>query len=134
MVWETAREYPGTYASAAQARHFAVAGLQSALGEQPDARDVGQTVELVVSELVTNAVNADAARISVRLCVEDRHVRIEVEDDAGGTPTVMHTTTTDERGRGLAIVDSLADRWGIQPMAPGKQVWVELRRPLSASG
>lgn len=134
MMWETVREFPGAHASAASARRFCIEGLQSALGNHSGTREVGQTVELVVSELVTNAVNAEAGRISVRLYVDDAQVRIEVEDDAQGTPRLVHATVTDERGRGLYIVDSLAEHWGIRTLGWGKQVWVELRRPLAPAG
>ena len=81
---------------------------------------------LVVSELVTNAVQAGCTAAVLSLAVEGDRVRITVTDDTGGQPRVAHSGPSDVRGRGLAIVAALADSWGFGPRDVGKEVWAEL--------
>ena len=131
MAWESEQDFVGSYASAAAARRFCVDRLRSALGVGTPASDVSQTAELVVSELVTNAVQACAEKISVRLQLVDHHVLIEVSDDAVGAPRLQHAQPWEERGRGLSIVEAVSSSWGVAPLpgnSQGKKVWVELVR------
>ncbi|HEY5334464.1 MAG TPA: ATP-binding protein [Mycobacteriales bacterium] len=73
---------------------------------------------LIVSELVTNAIRhgrpltADGT-VHVDWTVTDRGVAIEVTDGGGGLPLAAASSDHDEGGRGLAIVDALATRWGV---------------------
>lgn len=60
------------------------------------------------------------------------HVRVEVRDWASGTPRLNRSALTDdsavaESGRGLAVVETLADRWGVIPRVIGKSVWFEIK-------
>jgi anti-sigma regulatory factor (Ser/Thr protein kinase) len=100
---------------------------------------LSKAAELLVSELVTNAVQAAAGReipvpIRLRLSSDKTHVLIEVWDadpkppkpktlDAGGIPPIG-----DEGGRGLFLVDTLSEHWGWYPMreSSGKVVWAEV--------
>lgn len=92
------------------------------------------TAELLLSELVTNAVRHSRAPqgrdIGVRLARYDGVVRVEVAD-AGPAVKLMPQVVADwdERGRGLAIVAALAERWGCCPRRHGigKAVWAEVR-------
>ncbi|MGX1548111.1 SpoIIE family protein phosphatase [Streptomyces adustus] len=83
------------------------------------------TTELVVSELVGNAVRYGAPPLQLRL-VLDRHLTCEVYDSAQCAPHLKHARTVDENGRGLFIVASLADNWGTRYGPDGKAVWAQL--------
>lgn len=86
-----------------------------------------QVAELLLSELVTNAlVHTDDGAV-VAVSVAPRKLRVEVRDFVPGMP-VSHVPNADDgtHGRGLVLVDSLADAWGISPQALGKMVWFEL--------
>ncbi|MFD9124731.1 SpoIIE family protein phosphatase [Kitasatospora sp. NPDC059571] len=82
------------------------------------------TIELVVSELVTNVVRYGDPPCRVRLIRADR-LSVEVSDGEASSPHLRHARTTDEGGRGLYIVSQLAERWGVRFAANGKTVWVE---------
>jgi signal transduction histidine kinase len=79
-------------------------------------------VELVVSELVTNAIKHGSGPIGLRVDVDEHHVRVAVSD---ATPS-MPARTGD--GFGLHIVERLASGIGIDADGAGKTVWAELRR------
>lgn len=83
---------------------------------------------LLVSELVSNAVEhtrSSGIRVAVRR-PEPGRVRIAVTDRSRWRPSPLNASSQDEKGRGLAVVEAIADRWGITPLPWGKQVWVEL--------
>ncbi len=88
-------------------------------------------VELLASELTTNAIVYGSSPISVRLRHTSRHVVLEVYDSATYLPRRMRPTPDDEHGRGLQLVALLADRWGTRPTENGKAVWavLSLARP-----
>jgi PAS domain S-box-containing protein len=88
-------------------------------------------VLLVVSELVTNAVVNGASRVRARVLAlggPSGALRVEVEDDAPGEVPfdASMPLAGAERGRGLAIVEALADRWGVRRMHTGKVVHAEM--------
>jgi anti-sigma regulatory factor (Ser/Thr protein kinase) len=83
-------------------------------------------VVLVVSEVVTNAVQHGAGVVLVRLLRRHFYVRIEVQDNSPKLPVLMAPPPTAERGRGVSIVRSLAARWGSRRVGGGKLVWAEL--------
>jgi two-component sensor histidine kinase len=89
------------------------------------------TAELLVSELVTNAVRYAQGKIGLRLVKEDqaRALFCEVLDDSAALPRLRHPDDSDERGRGLQVVSQLAQRWGARRAAAGKVVWCELPLP-----
>jgi PAS domain S-box-containing protein len=87
--------------------------------------DLACTAELVVSELVGNAVRYGAPPLSLRL-IFDRILTCEVSDAATSAPHVRHARTVDETGRGLFIITTLASNWGTRYRAQGKTVWAEL--------
>ncbi|WP_406302406.1 ATP-binding protein [Streptomyces sp. NBC_00885] len=94
-----------------------------------DAKDVA---ELLASELVTNAlVHTDHGTV-VTATVADTTLRVEVRDFMAGLP-VAHTPAAhlDTHGRGLVLVQSLSDAWGVRTHGVGKVVWFELHgRPV----
>jgi anti-sigma regulatory factor (Ser/Thr protein kinase) len=86
--------------------------------------------ELVVSELVTNAVRYAWGPIRVRL-LRDEVLICEVSDPSNTQPRLMRAGSTDEGGRGLFIVAQCTTRWGCRYASRGKTIWTE--QPLQAS-
>lgn len=86
--------------------------------------ETAYTTELIVSELVGNAVRYGAPPLQLRLIFE-RMLTCEVSDNATSAPQVKHARTIDETGRGLFIIASLADQWGTRYQSQGKTVWAE---------
>lgn len=82
------------------------------------------TNELIVSELVGNAVRYGAPPLQLRL-IFDGMLTSEVSDSATSAPHVKHARTIDETGRGLFIVATLADQWGARYGDQGKTVWAQ---------
>ncbi|MEE1940465.1 ATP-binding protein [Streptomyces sp. TRM 70361] len=101
-----------------------------------------EEVRLCVSELATNAVRhgmPSGDRFRVRLTLPRRGVlRMEVRDRGAGRPCVRRPGLHEEGGRGLLLVDALADAWGVGgrvPGEPGKTVWCEFElKPARESG
>jgi anti-sigma regulatory factor (Ser/Thr protein kinase) len=81
--------------------------------------------ELVVSELVTNAVRYAPGPVRLRLLRASRLI-CEVTDTSNSSPRLRHARTTDEGGRGLFLVAQLAHRWGTRYTHEGKIIWAEL--------
>ncbi|HVB42977.1 MAG TPA: ATP-binding SpoIIE family protein phosphatase [Streptosporangiaceae bacterium] len=86
--------------------------------------------ELVVSELVTNAVRYAQSKIGLRLVLEGG-LFCEVVDDSAALPRLRYAANEEERGRGLQVVSQLAQRWGTRRTSTGtgKIVWCELALP-----
>ncbi|MDQ8707151.1 SpoIIE family protein phosphatase [Streptomyces sp. LHD-70] len=84
--------------------------------------------ELVVSELVTNAVRYAEGPIQVRL-IRDRTLLCEVADRGHTSPHLRHSGEEDEGGRGLFIVAQLVQRWGTRYTRSGKTIWTEQALP-----
>ncbi|MEU9942708.1 SpoIIE family protein phosphatase [Streptomyces lavendulae] len=80
--------------------------------------------ELLLSELVTNAVRYGSAPIRVRLIL-DRTLICEVHDASNSAPRMRHAASTDEGGRGLFLVAQLAQAWGTRYTTGGKVIWAE---------
>lgn len=114
-------------ASVGTARRFVVAALTES-GRVSD----GDIVELLVSELVTNAVLHARSRVVLSVHVEGEILRIEVRDTEPTLPTARVHDQESQTGRGLELVDLLSNRWGAELDAPsssgpqGKTVWFEL--------
>jgi PAS domain S-box-containing protein len=82
------------------------------------------TTELVVSELVTNAIRHAGGPIRLRL-IRERALVCEVFDSGATAPHLRHPRTTDEGGRGLLLVSQLTQRWGTRFVPDGKIIWAE---------
>ncbi|HET6354656.1 SpoIIE family protein phosphatase [Streptomyces sp.] len=89
------------------------------------------TTELILSELVTNAIRYATGPIRVRL-IRDRTLICEVSDHSSTSPHLRQAATTDEGGRGLFLVAQFADRWGTRYTPDGKVIWTE--QPLNSGG
>ena len=80
------------------------------------------STELILSELVTNALRYGGSPIRVRMLCE-RHLICEVYDSSSTSPHLRYATMTDEGGRGLFLVAQLAERWGTRYLPAGKVIW-----------
>ncbi|WP_405411619.1 SpoIIE family protein phosphatase [Streptomyces decoyicus] len=89
------------------------------------------TTELIVSELVTNAIRHGTGPITLRLIRQDALI-CEVSDASSTSPRLRHARTTDEGGRGLFIVAQLTSRWGTRYTPIGKIIWTEQSMPSDA--
>ncbi len=91
-------------------------------------KDLIPTTELLVSELVTNAVRYSRGDVTLRL-VNERALVCEVRDNNGALPRLRQANGEDENGRGLQVVRQLAKRWGARRSGTGKVVWCEQPLP-----
>ncbi|MFV0131244.1 SpoIIE family protein phosphatase [Streptomyces sp. HMX112] len=90
--------------------------------------EVAFTTELVVSELVTNAVRYAAGPIQLRL-IRDRTLICEVSDSGHTSPHLRRAGSEDEGGRGLFLVAQLTQQWGTRYTPTGKTIWAEQTLP-----
>lgn len=87
--------------------------------------ELSDSVELLISEVVTNAVRYAERPVTLRLLRTDV-LRCEVGDDSPQLPRQRRARDTDEGGRGLFLVNRLARRWGATRLSTGKVVWFEI--------
>lgn len=118
-------------AEVGRARRWARSRLAGS-GIQAD-EPLAETLILLVSELVTNAVVHTGRPAVLRLSLphvvtEEATVRLEVADHSGRAPVPRCAGDDATGGRGLALVDGLADRWGWSVEATGKRIWCEVDR------
>lgn len=116
-------DIPADPAAVAQARKEVTARL-AAWGLD----DAGFVTELVVSELVTNAIRYAEPPIQLRL-IHDRNLICEVSDASGTAPHMRRARTFDEGGRGLLLVAQLTAAWGTRQTTEGKTIWAEQALP-----
>lgn len=115
-------ELPGDDRSAARARRF--------VGEHCEEWGMGHLLDdaqLVVTELVVNAVVHARSGCQVRLFRSGMRLRIEVIDEGVGAPDMQNAGSEDEHGRGLLLVSMLSGAWGVESRPTGgKRVWADL--------
>ncbi|MFE8005468.1 ATP-binding protein [Streptomyces sp. NPDC057418] len=115
-------------AEVGRARRWARSRLTgSGMEDEP----LAETVVLLISELVTNAVVHTGCPAVLRMLfgpTGSGTVRVEVADTSCRPPRPRHAEGGDTNGRGLELVDGLADRWGWQPEGAGKRIWCEIDR------
>ncbi|MFF4159258.1 SpoIIE family protein phosphatase [Streptomyces sp. NPDC001678] len=93
--------------------------------------DLSFTTELIVSELVTNAVRyAAGGPVHVRL-IRDRSLVCEVSDTGHTSPHLRHAAVDDEGGRGLYIIAQITQRWGTRYTPTGKTIWTDQPLPTA---
>ncbi|MEV6315800.1 SpoIIE family protein phosphatase [Streptomyces sp. NPDC051776] len=120
-VWELPPEPAGV----AKARDLAAGRLR-----EWGLEELAFTTELVVSELVTNAIRHAAPPVQLRL-IRDRTLLCEVSDGGHTSPHLRHSASDDEGGRGLFIVAQIVRRWGTRYTPSGKTIWTEQAFPDS---
>jgi anti-sigma regulatory factor (Ser/Thr protein kinase) len=117
-----ALELPAVPASAGLARGALKDVLQR--GADGQARE---TAALLVTELVTNAARHVGGMLRLEVAVEKETLRVEVRDGSPFLPAGPALPEwASESGRGLFLIDALADRWGADVLPDGKRVWFEL--------
>ncbi len=114
---------PGQLTSAGEAR-----ALVSEPLEKWDLASMVPTTQLLVSELVTNAIRYTHGPVTLRLLLE-RTLTCEIADSSSALPRMRYAARDDESGRGLQIVSQLSLRWGARRTAAGKIVWCEQQFP-----
>lgn len=128
MARVTQREFAGDAASPAAARSFAKAALSDLL-QQSVPPMLCDDLELIVSELVTNAVRAGSPTVVVSVGTQEGRIVVRVSDEAAGWPEQHEATIHDIGGRGLPLVSALSETWGVRMADTGKVVWAELKIP-----
>ncbi|WP_369264608.1 SpoIIE family protein phosphatase [Streptomyces sp. R35] len=106
-----------------------VAPIRKQVADQLDVRGLSEatfTAELVVSELVTNAIRYGEPPIRLRLIHDAATLIFEVSDSSHTAPHLRRAKTYDEGGRGLLLVAQLTQRWGSRHTPDGKTIWAEL--------
>ena len=98
--------------------------LRAALTSFP--ADVVDVAELLLSELATNAVLHAEPLLILRLAITGHKINVSVEDASYGAPVPREASADDSNGRGLLLVDAMADSWGWAETETGKRVWFEL--------
>ncbi|MER6463883.1 SpoIIE family protein phosphatase [Streptomyces sp. NPDC001288] len=91
--------------------------------------DLSFTTELVVSELVTNAIRYGGSPIRLRLIRDTAMLICEVSDGSSTAPHLRRARVFDEGGRGLLLVAQLTQRWGTRQTSAGKTIWCEQSLP-----
>ncbi|WSA05944.1 SpoIIE family protein phosphatase (plasmid) [Streptomyces sp. NBC_00841] len=115
----------------------AVAPLRAACARQLESWGLDQvafTAELILSELVTNAIRYGTEPIRLRLLYDRDSLICEVSDGSSTSPHLRRAATTDEGGRGLFLVAHFARRWGTRYTARGKVIWTEQSLDDAAAG
>lgn len=117
----------------------AVSGIRREVSRRLEAwgmRDLTYSTELIVSELVTNAIRYGIPPIGLRLLHHRTEVTCEVSDGSSTSPHLRLAAATDEGGRGLFLIARYAQRWGTRYRARGKVIWAEqsLHDETTASG
>ncbi|MGH3282143.1 MAG: ATP-binding SpoIIE family protein phosphatase, partial [Trebonia sp.] len=95
--------------------------------------DLIDSSELLVSELVTNAIKYANGEVLLRLILEPDCLTCEVHDSSPALPRVLQADKDAENGRGLHVVSLMASRWGVRRTAGGKVVWCEQQVPVEVA-
>jgi anti-sigma regulatory factor (Ser/Thr protein kinase) len=122
------RAFPRTADSVPAARHFVV----DTVNDIP--KEIVDRAALMVSELATNAIRHGGTDFELRIKRTDDELSVEIEDSGEGSPVVRRAQPNDASGRGLHIVEALADEWGVRntKRRAGKTVWFRLSLAPSA--
>lgn len=130
-----------TALTVAQAEPERIAGARQQVRELLHDWNCGDQVDsavLLVSETLTNVlVHTDADALLVAEMTGDggkRRMRIEVTDTSDDLPHKRHPGELASSGRGLVLMDVLADAWGVDPRGDGKSIWFELNEPAPPDG
>jgi anti-sigma regulatory factor (Ser/Thr protein kinase) len=119
-------DLPPDAASVPQARHLAL-GLLRTWRAPHDHDDAA----LLLTELVSNVIDhvRGERSLTVELTLADRWLRISVADGSSVLPVVRELSQERPRGRGLRLVQAIADQWGVEEHHGGKRVWFDMAPP-----
>ena len=116
-------EFGAGVTSASRARRFVAATLRNW-----ECAPMADAAVLLVNELVTNALIHARSSVEVLVRLLPGGLRVEVRDDSPRPPRLKTPTEDATGGRGMWLVDQMADTWGVEPAPDGKRVWFELAR------
>ncbi|MDF2261225.1 ATP-binding protein [Streptantibioticus ferralitis] len=116
---------PGTPRFVGPARHRIVAAARCWSGSLSE--ESAQAIELVASELLTNAVKHSTGPLMVGLYQDTDRILLEVFDGDPEPPKRRPVTDDDENGRGLSLINALTVNCGWEPTVRGKKVWAEMQ-------
>jgi anti-sigma regulatory factor (Ser/Thr protein kinase) len=88
------------------------------------------TVPLLLTELVTNAIQHGGGQVGVRVCLRGRRILIEVTDGGEALPVLRRLDLEGESGRGLLLVETLAESWGVS--VDGAATWCAVSVPAGS--
>lgn len=125
MPASTQQTFDGGPKTPAAARRFATTSVDTLLGPRVT-ESLRDDVELVVSELVTNAVRAASSSVDVSIALENSRIAVRVADRAPGWPQERLAGIHDTGGRGLTLVSAMSAAWGVRMTETGKIVWAEI--------
>ncbi|MBZ9644126.1 ATP-binding protein [Streptomyces sp. PSKA30] len=97
--------------------------------------DITDAAQLCMSELVANVIKhvGQGTPATLEVSLKGTHLRIAVNDpDTRALPTLVAAATDSEAGRGMALIDAVADRWGVQVHGDRKVTWCELATGLTS--
>jgi anti-sigma regulatory factor (Ser/Thr protein kinase) len=119
-------DLPPTAVSVPTSRHLVLELLR--VWDAPHDRE---DAALLVTELVSNVVDhvGGEANLTLELQLSDRWLHIGVVDGSSIRPVVRELSMDRPRGRGVRMIQEIADRWGADDHLDGKRVWFELRPP-----
>ncbi|MFD9462462.1 ATP-binding protein [Streptomyces sp. NPDC060027] len=120
-AWDTSWPLTRELTSARRARRLVTAQLADW-----DLEALADTAELLVSELVTNALRHTRGPLRLNLCARGSRLRCEVEDTDPAGPVRREVDADAEGGRGTELLDLLAESWGSTRMPTGKTMWFEI--------
>jgi anti-sigma regulatory factor (Ser/Thr protein kinase) len=112
---------PNAASSPAAARHVLAEALRDGCGSETI-----ETAQLLLSEVVTNAVLHAQGEIHVSVACDGGRVRVEVADASRNAPAPRRASAHATTGRGMMLVDAIAAAWGVERRPPGKVVWFEV--------
>ena len=119
------QSFPPEKTAVRSARRFVTEALAA------EDAEVSANAVLMVSELAANSVRHAKSQFTVNVDITAEDVRVEVTDQGAGTPNKRNPTPDDMTGRGLLIIDHLADGWGTTIRAGRTTVWFVLHRQSS---
>lgn len=128
VLHEAATELPASRESPRAARRF-VEGILQGWGRA----ELLDTVTLLVSELVTNAVLHAGSEVELLVSLVSDRLRVDVVDRSPCVPRRRETDEDDQTGRGSSLVELLATSWGISGRPDGKSVWFEIALPTAVT-
>lgn len=121
----TTQSFPPDTAAVRRTRRFVAESLDG-VGDA-----LAESAILMTSELASNSIRHAKSRFTVKVDVTGDAIRIAVSDDGGGRPSKRTPAPDEVTGRGLLIIDNLADDWGTTTRAGRTTVWFLLRRDHS---
>lgn len=101
--------------------------LAAAACRQWGVPECAMPAEILASELVTNAVRHAATALTLRITYRNNQLRVSVHDRDRQMARLQSPSESDDHGRGLLIVNSVATRWGSEPVVGGKVVWAAMQ-------